>query len=99
MFAPTLPLFPSFAAQRNATLAASRRLKSFLRDARLLSLPDWLPEYDVEPLPPRLAPFGYGQLGEEDDFTSAARSLWKDADAAGACRPVVGPRSPLQNCT
>ena len=71
-------LFPSFAAQQNATLAASRAMHTFLAKTRLLTLPSWLPEYTVEPIPPWLHPFGYGTLGEEDDFTSATRSLRGD---------------------
>ena len=42
----------------------------------MLTLPDWFGDggYKVEGIPSWLQPFGYGSVGEEDDFTSKRES-------------------------
>ena len=73
-----VPLYRNLATQVNATASDSVKIKRFLSDLGLLKLPSWFaPDtgYGVHALPPWLAPFDYSDLGEEDDFTSAAESL------------------------
>lgn len=72
---PVLPLARDLEAQRVATTAAQEEVKAFLRSQRLVTIPEWLPNYTVTGIPAWLAPFDYSQLGEEDDFTSPNRSL------------------------
>jgi hypothetical protein len=74
---PTVPLAPDLASQINATAKSSAFVKAFLAREGLLQLPSWFEEsaaYEVEGIPTWLAPFQYSQVGEEDDFTSAALS-------------------------
>ena len=86
-----VPLYPSLAAQVNDTALDSAKVKRFLSDRGLLKLPSWFAAdtgYGVHPVPAWLAPFDYSNLGEEDDFTSAAESL----DGVSFARYVPPPR-------
>eukprot|EP00937_MAST-01D_sp_MAST-1D-sp2_P007275 g7275.t1 len=68
--ADAVPLAPSLAVQRNATVAAWATVRRFLEQNRLLTVPPAaeLPPYGLLSIPPWLTPFEYGALGEEDDF-------------------------------
>ena len=70
-----LPLLPTLAAQAAATLAAQAEVKAYAAAQQLFTVPDWLPNYTVSPIPAWLQPFDYSQLGEEDDFTTPPESL------------------------
>ena len=67
---PKQPLFASVAEQMAATTAEQTRIRTFLADNKLATLPAWLGNYTVEPIPAVLAPFDYAGVGEEDDFNT-----------------------------
>ena len=64
------PLFASVAEQMVATTAEQTRIRTFLADNKLATLPAWLGNYTVEPISAFLAPFDYAGVGEEDDFNT-----------------------------
>lgn len=73
---PELELFPSLDAQLAREAADETRIRSYLRDKGILTVPDWLRHYRTAPLPAYLAPLG--GWGVDDDLTSATR-LGEDA--------------------
>ncbi len=68
---PELELFPSLDAQLAREAADETRIRSYLRDKGILTVPDWLRHYRTAPLPAYLAPLG--GWGVDDDLTSATR--------------------------
>eukprot|EP00729_Bicosta_minor_P020899 gene20899-16966_t len=65
---PEEPIFGSLDAQIAATLEANVEIRSFVNKTKIVTIPNWLEDYSVAGIPNYLAPFGYGCLGEVDDF-------------------------------
>lgn len=72
---PEEPIFGSLDAQIAATLEANVEIRSFVNKTKIVTIPNWLEDYSVAGIPNYLAPFGYGCLGEVDDFTQANQSF------------------------
>jgi len=69
--APPAPLFPSAEAQIQAEKAAEEKVRAFLVDQKILSVPAWLHHYHNLLLPPYLEPLQ--DLGVTDDLTGPSR--------------------------
>jgi uncharacterized protein (DUF885 family) len=83
--APPAPLFPSAAAQMQAEKVEEERVRAFLVEQKILSVPPWLKHYRNLLLPPYLEPLQ--DLGETDDLTGPSRL---DEDGTSYIR-VPGP--------
>jgi hypothetical protein len=68
---PELRLFPTLAAQLAREAEDEARVRRYLEEKELLSVPAWLRHYRTAPLPPYLEPLG--DWGVNDDLTSADR--------------------------
>jgi uncharacterized protein (DUF885 family) len=68
---PPAPLFPSAAAQIAAERVDEEKMRSFLVEQKILSVPAWMKHYHNLLLPAYLAPFQ--DLGETDDLTGPSR--------------------------
>jgi hypothetical protein len=68
---PELSLFPTLAAQLAREAEDEARVRRYLEEKELLSVPAWLRHYRTAPLPPYLEPLG--DWGVNDDLTSADR--------------------------
>jgi uncharacterized protein (DUF885 family) len=68
---PELDLFSSLDAQLAREAADEARIRTYLRDKGILTVPDWLRHYRTAPLPPYLVPLS--GWGVDDDLTSATR--------------------------
>jgi hypothetical protein len=68
---PELSPFPTLAAQLAREAEDEVRVRRYLEEKELLSVPAWLRHYRTEPLPPYLEPLG--DWGVNDDLTSADR--------------------------
>jgi uncharacterized protein (DUF885 family) len=69
--APPAPLFPSADAQIQAEKIAEEKVRAFLVDQKILSVPPWLHHYHNLLLPPYLEPLQ--DLGVTDDLTGPSR--------------------------
>ncbi len=65
------PIFPTAAAQIEAEKADEEKVRTFLVEQHILSVPAWLKHYHNLLLPPYLEPFQ--DLGETDDLTGPSR--------------------------
>jgi len=65
------PIFPSAEAQMAAEKIDEEKVRAYLVDQKILSVPDWLHHYRNLLLPDYLAPFA--DLAETDDLTGPAR--------------------------
>ena len=68
---PPAPLFPNAEAQIEAEKAAEEKVRAFLTDQRILTVPTWLKHYRNLLLPAYLEPFQ--DLGVTDDLTGPSR--------------------------
>jgi uncharacterized protein (DUF885 family) len=69
--APPAPLFPSAAAQIQAEKIDEEKVRAFLVDQKILSVPAWMKHYRNLLLPAYLEPFQ--DMGENDDLTGPSR--------------------------
>ncbi len=69
--APPAPLFPSADAQIAAESLAESKVRAFLTEGRILTVPTWLRHYQNRLLPKYLEPFE--DLSETDDLTGPSR--------------------------
>jgi uncharacterized protein (DUF885 family) len=69
--APPAPLFPTADAQIQAEKVAEERVRTFLTDQGILSVPKWMKHYHNLLLPAYLEPFQ--DLGVTDDLTGPSR--------------------------
>jgi uncharacterized protein (DUF885 family) len=69
--APPAPLFPTADAQIQAEKVAEERVRTFLMDQGILTIPKWIKHYHNLLLPPYLEPFQ--DLGVTDDLTGPSR--------------------------
>jgi hypothetical protein len=83
--APPAPLFPSPVAQMQAEKVDEEKVRAFLVEQKILSVPAWLKHYRNLLLPPYLEPLQ--DLGETDDLTGPSRL---DEDGTSYIR-VPGP--------
>jgi hypothetical protein len=65
------PLFPTAAAQIEAEKVDEEKVRTFLGEQHILTVPAWLKHYHNLLLPPYLEPFQ--DLGETDDLTGPSR--------------------------
>ena len=68
---PDLPLFPDQAAQISAEEKDELRIREFLEERNILTVPAWIQHYRNLPLPPYVEPLAH--LGVVDDLTSQTR--------------------------
>ncbi len=85
---PELAIFPDAAAQAARADSDEARVRRFLVEHRILSVPAWLHHYRTPPVPPYLAPIA--SWGVDDDLTSETRL---DQDAV-SYRPPPSPKLP-----
>jgi uncharacterized protein (DUF885 family) len=69
--APPAPLFPSAAAQIQAEKIDEEKVRTFLVDQKILSVPPWMKHYRNLQLPAYLETFE--DMGENDDLTGPSR--------------------------
>ncbi len=69
--APPAPFFPSAAAQIQAEKIDEEKVRAFLVDQKILSVPEWMKHYRNLLLPAYLEPFQ--DMGENDDLTGPSR--------------------------
>ncbi|OSZ62471.1 hypothetical protein CAP40_19920 [Sphingomonas sp. IBVSS2] len=69
---PELPIGPSIGAVTTQLDADELKVRKFLTDKNLLTVPDWVGHYKAQPFPAYLAPIGW--LGRTFDFTSIDRT-------------------------
>ena len=69
--APPAPFFPTAAAQIQAEKADEEKVRAFLVEQKILSVPAWMKHYRNLLLPAYLEPFQ--DLGENDDLTGPSR--------------------------
>jgi uncharacterized protein (DUF885 family) len=68
---PPAPFFPSAAAQMQAEKVDEEKVRAFLIDQKILSVPAWMKHYRNLPLPAYIEPFE--DMGENDDLTGPSR--------------------------
>ena len=68
---PELTLFPTLAAQLAREAADETRIRAYLEEKGILTVPGWLRHYRTAAVPAYLAPLG--DWGVNDDLTSATR--------------------------
>ncbi|MGZ8843205.1 MAG: DUF885 family protein [Pyrinomonadaceae bacterium] len=68
---PELPLFPDQAAQMEREAIEEEKVRKFLDEKNILTVPDWVNHYHNLPLPAYVAPLSF--MGVTDDLTSATR--------------------------
>jgi Bacterial protein of unknown function (DUF885) len=86
--APPAPLFPSADAQIQAAKADEEKIRAFLVDQKILTVPDWLHHYRNLLLPDYLEP--YQDLGETDDLTGPTRLNEDGTSYIPTPRPGLG---------
>jgi hypothetical protein len=69
--APPAPFFPTAEAQIQAEKADEEKVRAFLVEQKILSVPTWMKHYRNLSLPAYLEPFQ--DLGENDDLTGPSR--------------------------
>jgi hypothetical protein len=69
--APPPPFFPSAAAQMQAEKIDEEKVRAFLAEQKILSVPAWMKHYRNLLLPAYLEPFQ--DMGENDDLTGPSR--------------------------
>jgi Bacterial protein of unknown function (DUF885) len=69
--APPAPFFPNAAAQIQAEKADEEKVRAFLVEQKILSVPAWMKHYRNLLLPAYLVPFE--DMGENDDLTGPSR--------------------------
>jgi uncharacterized protein (DUF885 family) len=69
--APPAPFFPSAAAQIQAEKIDEEKVRAFLVEQKILSVPEWMKHYRNLLLPAYLEPFE--DMGENDDLTGPSR--------------------------
>lgn len=69
---PELPIGPSIGAVTARLDAEELKVRRFLAEKNLLTVPDWVGHYKAQPFPAYLAPIGW--LGRTFDFTSIDRT-------------------------
>ena len=69
--APPAPLFPNAAAQIQAEQADEEKVRAFLVEQKILTVPAWLKHYHNRLLPAYAEPFQ--DMGETDDLTGPSR--------------------------
>ncbi|WHU04227.1 DUF885 family protein [Sphingomonas sp. NIBR02145] len=69
---PELPIGASIGAVTAQLDADELKVRKFLTDKNLLTVPDWVGQYKAQPFPAYLAPIGW--LGRTFDFTSIDRT-------------------------
>jgi Bacterial protein of unknown function (DUF885) len=80
--APPAPFFPTAEAQIQAEKADEEKVRAFLVEQKILSVPAWMKHYRNLSLPAYLEPFQ--DLGENDDLTGPSRL---DQDGTSYIRP------------
>jgi uncharacterized protein (DUF885 family) len=80
--APPAPFFPTAEAQIQAEKADEEKVRTFLVEQKILSVPAWMKHYRNLSLPDYLEPFQ--DLGENDDLTGPSRL---DEDGTSYIRP------------
>jgi uncharacterized protein DUF885 len=68
---PELALFPTLAEQLARETADETRIRAYLEQKGILTVPGWLRHYRTAPVPPYLAPLS--DWGVDDDLTSPTR--------------------------
>ncbi|MGE5687541.1 MAG: DUF885 family protein, partial [Gemmatimonadota bacterium] len=68
---PDLALFPTLADQLAREAADETRIRAYLEQKGILTVPGWLRHYRTAPVPPYLAPLS--DWGVDDDLTSPTR--------------------------
>jgi uncharacterized protein (DUF885 family) len=68
---PPAPMFSSADAQMQAEKIDEEKVRAFLVDQKILSVPEWMKHYRNLPLPAYLEPFQ--DMGENDDLTGPSR--------------------------
>lgn len=68
---PELPLFPDQATQMEREAIEEEKVRKFLDEKNILTVPDWVKHYHNLPLPAYVAPLSF--MGVTDDLTSATR--------------------------
>lgn len=68
---PELALFPTLADQLAREAADETRIRAYLEQKGILTVPGWLRHYRTAPVPPYLAPLS--DWGVDDDLTSPTR--------------------------
>ncbi|WP_448663930.1 DUF885 family protein [Sphingomonas sp. CJ20] len=68
---PELPIGASIGAVVSRLDAEEAKVRRYLKEQRLLTVPDWVGHYRAQPFPAYLAPIGW--LGRTFDLTSEAR--------------------------
>ncbi|WP_204271803.1 hypothetical protein, partial [Escherichia coli] len=66
------PIGPSIGAVTARLNAEELKVRRFLTEKNLLTVPDWVGHYKAQPFPAYLAPIGW--LGRTFDFTSIDRT-------------------------
>lgn len=66
-----LRIAPDIATQIQASVTAEQKIRDFLRERNILSIPDGAAHYTIAPIPPYLK--ALDSFGEMIDFTSASR--------------------------
>jgi len=66
-----LPIGPSIGAVTSRLDAEELKVRQYLKDHRLLTVPDWVGHYKAQPFPAYLAPIGW--LGRTFDLTDRTR--------------------------
>ena len=82
---PEITLFPSLAAQLAREAEDETRVRRYLEEKAILTVPAWLRHYRTAPVPPYLEPLG--DWGVNDDLTSPDRL----ADDGVSYRPAPSP--------
>ncbi len=86
--APPAPIFTSADAQIQAEKADEEKIRAFLVDQKILTVPDWLHHYRNLLLPDYLEP--YQDLGETDDLTGPTRLNEDGTSYIRTPRPDLG---------
>jgi uncharacterized protein (DUF885 family) len=86
--APSAPLFPNAEAQIQAERAAEEKVRAFLVEQKILSVPDWMKHYHNLLLPDYLEPME--DLGVTDDLTGPSRLDQDGTSYIRVPRPDLG---------
>jgi hypothetical protein len=82
------PIFPNAEAQIAAEQAAEDKIRAYLTEGKILTVPAWLQHYRNRLLPDYLAPFQ--DLGENDDLTGPSRLQQNGTSYIQNPRPDLG---------
>jgi uncharacterized protein (DUF885 family) len=86
--APSAPLFPNAEAQIQAERAAEEKVRAFLVEQKILSVPEWMKHYHNLLLPDYLEPME--DLGVTDDLTGPSRLDQDGTSYIRVPRPDLG---------